>query len=72
MDPRHETHKSSPASSSPKNQPENLPISEKPRIQTQIHRRKKAKAVPPLHDEWDSQSPDPPQLKTSNAHMKKK
>lgn len=28
----------------------------KPRIETQIHRRKKAKAVPPLEAEWDIQS----------------
>ena len=35
------------------------------RIWTQIHRRKKAKAEPPLTDEWEDQSPTPP----SNLRM---
>ena len=30
------------------------------RIQTQIHRRKKAKAVSPLTDEWESSQSGPP------------
>lgn len=30
------------------------------RIQTQIHRRKKAKAVSPLTDEWESSQAAPP------------
>ena len=30
------------------------------RIQTQIHRRKKAKAVSPLTDEWESSQAGPP------------
>lgn len=30
------------------------------RIQTQIHRRKKAKAVSPLTDEWESSQAEPP------------
>ncbi len=30
------------------------------RIETQIHRRKKAKAVSPLTDEWESSQADPP------------
>ena len=30
------------------------------RIETQIHRRKKAKAVSPLTDEWESSQSDPP------------
>lgn len=36
---------------------------EKPRkrIQTQIHRRKKAKAIYPLTDEWDYSQATPPQ-----------
>lgn len=32
----------------------------KRRIETQIHRRKKAKAVPPLEAEWDMASGTPP------------
>lgn len=30
------------------------------RIQTQIHRRKKAKAVSPLTNEWESSQAEPP------------
>jgi hypothetical protein len=30
------------------------------RIQTQIHRRKKAKAVSPLTDEWENSQAGPP------------
>lgn len=41
------------------------------RIQTQIHRRQKAKAVPPMQDEWDVDSPSPPDLRTPEAKMKK-
>jgi hypothetical protein len=43
----------------------------KPRIQTQIHRRQKAKAVPPMEDEWDAQSKNPPNLRTPSSKMKK-
>jgi hypothetical protein len=43
----------------------------KPRIQTQIHRRQKAKAVPPMKDEWDDQSKTPPNLRTPSSKMKK-
>lgn len=32
-----------------------------PRIETQIHRRKKAKKVLPLESEWDAESGLPPQ-----------
>jgi hypothetical protein len=41
------------------------------RIQTQIHRRQKAKAVPPMQDEWDVESPSPPDLRTPDSKMKK-
>jgi len=41
------------------------------KIQTQIHRRQKAKAVPPLQDEWDLESPSPPDLRTPDSKMKK-
>ncbi len=54
------------------NTPQNPPSTAKPRIQTQIHRRQKAKAVPPMQDEWDSESPSPPNLRTPESHMKKK
>jgi hypothetical protein len=44
----------------------------KPRIETQIHRRKKAKAVPPLKAEWDADSGNPPTgLRTPSDHMRK-
>jgi len=43
----------------------------KPRINTQIHRRQKAKAVPPMKDEWDDQSETPPNLRTPFSKMKK-
>jgi hypothetical protein len=39
------------------------------RIETQIHRRKKAKAIPPLEAEWDEGSNRPPHLKMSSEHM---
>ena len=41
------------------------------RIQTQIHRRQKAKAVSPLEDEWNDQSDTPPNLRTPSSEMKK-
>ena len=42
------------------------------RIQTQIHRRKKAKAVAPLTNEWErSQSLPPKNLKRSSQDMRK-
>ncbi|GJL54276.1 MAG: hypothetical protein NPIRA02_14080 [Nitrospirales bacterium] len=45
----------------------------KKRINTQIHRRSKAKAVYPLSDEWeDSSSSAPPkQLRMPSSNMKK-
>jgi hypothetical protein len=51
--------------------PVSSPSSPKKRIQTQIHRRQKAKAVPPMQDEWDVESPSPPDLRTPNSKMKK-
>jgi len=56
---------------SPQPIPEDASPPGKPRIQTQIHRRKKAKAVPPMEDEWDDQSETPPNLRTSSSKMKK-
>jgi hypothetical protein len=54
----------------PERSPE-MPPPAKPRIQTQIHRRQKAKAVPPMEDEWDDQSTTPPDLRTPSSKMKK-
>jgi hypothetical protein len=43
-----------------------------PRIETQIHRRKKAKALPPLTAEWDARHPNaPPKLRMPPNRMKK-
>jgi hypothetical protein len=39
------------------------------RIETQIHRRKKAKAVFPLEAEWNADSENPAHLKMSPDHM---
>jgi hypothetical protein len=36
------------------------PRGPKPRIETQIHRRKKAGKVPPLESEWDDEEGAPP------------
>ncbi len=48
-----------------------LPESRK-RINTQIHRRSKAKAVYPLSDEWEETSPLPPkQLRMPSSNMGK-
>ena len=57
-------------------QPDHIPkpslsSSSKERINTQIHRRKKAKAVLPMEDEWDVQSETPPKLRTPSSNMKK-
>ncbi len=42
------------------------------RIQTQIHRRKKAKAVSPLTNEWESSQSEPPKgLKRPPQDMRK-
>ena len=41
----------------------------KRRIETQIHRRKKAKAVLPLEAEWNADSNNPAHLKLSPDHM---
>lgn len=41
------------------------------RIQTQIHRRKKAKAVSPLTNEWESSQSEPPKdLKRPSQDMR--
>ncbi len=49
------------------NQPQRSRSDDKPapdarprRIETQIHRRKKAKALSPLTAEWDARDPDSP------------
>ena len=55
----------------PPEKPSEAPRSAKPRINTQIHRRQKAKAVPPMEDEWDDQSETPPNLRTPSSKMKK-
>ncbi len=45
----------------------------KRRIETQIHRRKKAKAVPPMESEWeDAQQGQPSQLRTPPDKMKRR
>jgi hypothetical protein len=42
------------------------------RIETQIHRRKKAKALSPLTAEWDVRRPDiPPKLRMPSSRMRK-
>jgi hypothetical protein len=42
------------------------------RIETQIHRRKKAKALPPLTAEWDARHPDTPaKLRMPSDRMRK-
>jgi hypothetical protein len=47
-------------------------IGPKRRIETQIHRRKKAKAVPPLEAEWDvDQGNAPSGLKMPSDKMKR-
>jgi len=51
--------------------PDEASTPRKPRIQTQIHRRKKAKAVLPMEDEWNSDSSSPPDLRTPSSKMKK-
>lgn len=43
----------------------------KRRIETQIHRRKKAKAVPPMEAEWNEDSQSPPHLKMPADQMDK-
>lgn len=59
-------------SQKPKSDPEGESSpSPKKRIQTQIHRRQKAKAVSPLEDEWNDQSNTPPNLRTPSSEMKK-
>ncbi len=48
------------------------PDARPPRIETQIHRRKKAKALSPLTAEWDVRHPDSPaQLRMPSTRMKK-
>ena len=59
-------------SQNPHCDPEREPSpSQKKRIQTQIHRRQKAKAISPLEDEWNDQSDTPPNLRTPSSEMKK-
>jgi hypothetical protein len=42
------------------------------RIETQIHRRKKAKALSPLTAEWDVRRPDAPaKLRMPSSRMRK-
>ena len=42
------------------------------RIETQIHRRKKAKALSPLTAEWDVRRPDTPaKLRMPSSRMRK-
>jgi len=42
----------------------------RPRIETQIHRRKKAKALSELRPEWDQTEQNPPRhLRTPNDQM---
>jgi hypothetical protein len=45
------------------------PRDTKRRIETQIHRRKKARAVLPLEAEWNEDSENPAHLKMSRDHM---
>jgi len=59
--PRLDKSQDSPPSPSPR------------RIQTQIHRRSKAKAVYPLTDEWENSQDSPPEgLKRPPEDMPKK
>jgi hypothetical protein len=59
-----------PLPSGPKDQPD--PRSRPSRIETQIHRRKKARALSPLTAEWDARRPEsPPQLRMPANRMKK-
>jgi hypothetical protein len=54
-------------------QPQSLSGQPKRRIETQIHRRKKAKAVLPLEAEWDASSGRPPdRLRMPAEKMSKK
>lgn len=47
--------------------PRSAASSKKDRIETQIHRRRKAKASSPLEPEWDISQPNPPsQLRLSS------
>jgi hypothetical protein len=46
------------------------PRGPKPRIETQIHRRKKARKIPPLESEWDDeQGKPPPHLRMPPGNM---
>jgi hypothetical protein len=48
------------------------PNARPPRIETQIHRRKKAKALSPLTAEWDARRPDSPaKLRMPSNRMRK-
>jgi hypothetical protein len=49
----------------PPKSPDNSDPKKQPRIETQIHRRRKAKAFSPLEAEWDvTQGTPPTQLRT--------
>ncbi|GKS56607.1 hypothetical protein YTPLAS18_01340 [Nitrospira sp.] len=42
------------------------------RLDTQIHRRKKGKPIPPLEAEWDEvDATGPPNLRTPPSHMRR-
>ncbi len=62
-----------PAHDSKPNRPKPAGLPESPRrIETQIHRRKKAKAQFPLQAEWDAASGEAPQgLRTPQDQMRK-
>lgn len=66
----HSEH-SQKSQSDPEGESSTSPQKSKKRIQTQIHRRQKAKAVAPLEDEWNDQSDIPPNLRTPSSEMKK-
>ncbi|OGW69542.1 MAG: hypothetical protein A3A88_03350 [Nitrospirae bacterium RIFCSPLOWO2_01_FULL_62_17] len=54
--------------------PDGTPAPDAPprRIETQIHRRKKAKALSPLTAEWDVRRPDvPSKLRMPSSRMRK-
>lgn len=71
--PEDRCHKESPLEDRPSPSIEASEASSKRRrIETQIHRRKKAKAVPPLEAEWNEESPGlPANLRTSSDKMEK-
>jgi hypothetical protein len=57
-----------------RSEPHDIPVPDgRPRrIETQIHRRKKAKALSPLTSEWDVRHPDSPaKLRMPSNRMRK-